>query len=266
MMPPTSTDGDDLGRFGEVMQSYASIGLPELFMLDQAILLDRIDVKYLLRPQQVLAALVAIQPYYRVLEVGGLRLQQYRTLYFDTDDFVLYLQHQSEARSRYKVRFRTYVNSDLTFLEVKLKNNKDRTIKNRIEVAAATPIFDAPMQTFLRSMQPFDPQALAPRIQNSFIRITLVSNDAKERLTIDLNIQFDDDDATTFVPALAIVEVKQNHYSRVSPFVQQARTVGGHEIGITKYCVGAAIRYPHLKANNFKPAFLRIQKLAGYRH
>lgn len=264
MMNANAVANDAITEIATIVHAYESLSLPELLELDEVVLLDRVDIKYLMRPQQILQALAAIQPYYQVLEINQVRLQQYQTLYFDTQDFVLYKQHHNDARSRYKIRFRTYVNSNLTFLEVKLKNNKDRTIKNRIPVADATAAFDEAMQAFLRTMQPFEPQALAPRISNSFIRITLVRKDAEERLTLDLNIQFDDDDASTLLPAIAVAEVKQNHYSRLSPFIHQVRLMGGCEIGITKYCIGAARRYPFLKANNFKAAFLQMDKLAKH--
>lgn len=264
MMPFATISSDpELGAVANITRHFEPISLPELIEMDGAVLLDRVDIKYLLQPWQVLTILAAIHPYYRVLEVDSVRLQRYQTLYFDTEDFAFYLQHHNDARSRYKVRFRTYVDSNLTFLEVKLKNNKERTVKSRIRVDEVTPVFGANMQTFLCSCQPFDPQSLAPRISNSFLRITLVSKAVEERLTLDLKVQFDDDNAATLFPAIAIAEVKQSHYSRLSPFVQQVRKLAGREIGITKYCIGAALRYPYLKANNFKTAFLQMDKLGN---
>ena len=53
---------------------------------------------------------------------------------FDTDDFAMYRIHQSGHTGRQKMRFRTYVSSDLQFLEVKTKNNHGRTKKKRIKV------------------------------------------------------------------------------------------------------------------------------------
>ena len=63
-------------------------------------------------------------------------IQDYRSLYYDTVDRQFFLDHHNERVNRYKVRFREYVNSGLSFLEVKCKNNKKKTIKNRIQVDA----------------------------------------------------------------------------------------------------------------------------------
>ena len=47
-------------------------------------------------------------------------------------DFDLYHRHHIGRSNRFKVRSRRYVESDLCFFEVKYRNNKGRTIKNRI--------------------------------------------------------------------------------------------------------------------------------------
>ena len=77
-----------------------------------------------------------MQAFYKVLEVNGERIQTYRSLYFDTEDRKFYIDHHNSRVNRNKIRFREYVSSGLTFLEVKLKNNKGKTIKKRIKVAA----------------------------------------------------------------------------------------------------------------------------------
>lgn len=242
---------------------FEPLSLQELLALDGAALLDRVDVKYLLRPEQLLAALCPVRNAYRVLSINGVRLQHYHTLYFDTTDFVFYQQHHNDVRNRYKVRFRTYVDSRLSFLEVKVKTNKDRTLKSRIPVAQITPNFDAAMLTFLQGLLPFDPQQLGAKIGNTFIRITLVSKHNSERLTLDLDVQFDETDPQSVHPYLVIAEVKQEHFWVQSPFLQQMRRVGGYELGLTKYCIGVVRRYKYLKYNNFKPVFLLIDKLAS---
>ena len=40
-----------------------------------------------------------------------------------------FLDHHNRRVNRNKIRFREYVGSNLTFLEVKTKNNKGKTIK-----------------------------------------------------------------------------------------------------------------------------------------
>lgn len=254
---------DTYAQLATLIDAFEPLSLQELLALDGATLLDRIDVKFLLRPEQLLGALQPLLGCYRVLCIDEIRLQHYHTLYFDTPDFTLYQQHHNDVRSRYKVRFRTYVDSRLSFLEVKVKTNKDRTVKSRIPVAQTTPTLAPNMLDFLRGLLPFPPEQLGAKICNTFIRITLVSKFGSERLTLDLDVQFDETDAASVHPYLVIAEVKLARFSLQSPFLQQMRRVGGHELGLTKYCIGVARRYQHLKCNNFKPVFLLMDKLAN---
>ena len=71
---------------------------------------------------------------YRVQETKDERNMRYDTTYFDTLDFNMFHVHQTGHTGRQKLRFRTYVSSNLQFMEVKTKNNHGRTKKKRIEV------------------------------------------------------------------------------------------------------------------------------------
>ncbi len=72
----------------------------------------------------------------------GKRLNHYRTLYFDTPDFELYLLHVNGRADRYKVRSREYTDTHLSYLEVKHRTPKDRTIKERLSTARAGDLDD----------------------------------------------------------------------------------------------------------------------------
>ena len=61
----------------------------------------------------------------------GKLIHDYKSLYYDTEDWKFYLDHHNGRVNRNKIRFREYVGSKLTFLEIKLKNNKGKTIKKR---------------------------------------------------------------------------------------------------------------------------------------
>ena len=69
---------------------------------------------------------------YEVLEIDNKRFFKYQNLYFDTDDFFFYHQHHNRNLSRYKVRFRRYVDTNQCYFEVKHKNNKRKTLKSRL--------------------------------------------------------------------------------------------------------------------------------------
>jgi hypothetical protein len=242
-----------------VLAQFDPISLAEM---EHVALLDRTDTKYILRTSQLQSALVHITGRYRVLETADTRLNNYQTLYFDTRDFALYRQHHNGLRSRYKVRVRQYVDSDLAFWEVKRKTNRERTIKARLQVPELAPtINDKQIDAFVDTNAPLDAQQLEPKLWNRFVRITLVSKYCPERLTLDLNLEFAWGDAYVSLPGIAIAEVKQERLSQHSDFVQQMRRLGIRPARFSKYCAGVYALYDNVKVNNFKPRMRLVEKL-----
>jgi hypothetical protein len=174
--PPASPD------IRRLLARYAPIGLDPM---EAVALQNRTDVKYLLSTGQLAHALRALAEQYRVLEIDGVRLNPYQTLYFDTPDFALYLQHHAGKRNRYKVRSRRYVVTGRSFLEVKLKTNKERTVKRRIATDALTTTCTPAVAGFVAAYVRAPLAGLAPALWNEFSRVTLVSDARPERLTID---------------------------------------------------------------------------------
>src|SRR5262245_39433091 len=106
-----------------ILNSFDPISLPEM---ENVKLMDRLDAKFTFRVDQLGAILQEIRPHYRLLEVGGIRANRYETVYFDTENLLLYSKHHAGKFTRYKIRFRKYVDSGLCFFEIKAKNNKGR--------------------------------------------------------------------------------------------------------------------------------------------
>ena len=75
-----------------LLDGMASISLAQL---DAVALLNRVDTKYLLAVPRLVEILPRLADEYLVLEVGGRRLHQYQTLYFDTTEYDLYRRHRS---------------------------------------------------------------------------------------------------------------------------------------------------------------------------
>ena len=71
--------------------------------------------------------------HYQVLEINNMRILPYSTTYLDTSDYLFYYQHVRGEFERYKLRYRKYEATNESFLEIKKKTNKGRTIKWRIE-------------------------------------------------------------------------------------------------------------------------------------
>ncbi len=155
--------------------------------MDGVKLMDRTDTKFTFNINELPGILEEAKIYYKVLNVEGNRISRYKTLYFDTQDFDLYNEHHSGKLNRYKIRHRTYVESNLGFLEVKFKNNKGRTLKTRIKEVEVPELNTGKAFEFLKKMLPFDPLILLPRIWINYSRITLVNKTSAERLTLPVS-------------------------------------------------------------------------------
>ena len=157
--------------------------------MDGVKLMNRTDTKFTFRLNQLESLLKKMQEFYKVLEVNKERIQAYNSLYFDTNDRKFYIDHHNSRVNRNKIRFREYVGSNLTFLEVKTKNNKKRTIKKRIKVhSIPNELSDQHIEYIYNVIGEKINVHAKQRI--NFNRFTFVHKKNKERLTIDLDLQF----------------------------------------------------------------------------
>lgn len=229
--------------------------------MDEVKLMNRTDTKFVFSSEILLKTLPKLLDHYRVLEIDGVRLNAYRSLYFDTDDFKFYHQHHNGKTNRNKVRFREYLDSSLSFLEVKRKNNKGKTIKKRIKVKNINETLDERQIEFIESVVG-EPISLIPQLWIQYHRITFVHKRRKERLTIDVNFQFYDTTKTERnLGDLVIAEVKQRKKNLSSDFVRIIKEERIHPLRISKYCIATATLFPSLRRNNFKRKFLHLDKL-----
>jgi len=224
-------------------------------------LMKRTDTKFVFPSLLLLGILDNLKPAYRVLEVDEVRLQHYQTLYFDTPDFQLYRQHHNGQRDRFKLRVRSYLDSDINYLEVKKKDNHNVTRKSRVETPFPLNGESPDIRSFLKTTFPMSEMPLVPKITNQFYRISLVSRMDAERLTLDLNLRFFSPSGSFSIPGIVIAEIKQPHFSLHSPFIKEMLNAGYRSTRFSKYCVGVALAYPQLKRNAFKPLLLNLEKL-----
>ena len=257
-----TVEQSDLTRVAHVDYLLAKFDSISLAEMENVRLLNRTDTKYIMRLSQLHHMLNRIAGQYRVLETAHTRLNQYQTLYFDTPDFTLYRQHHNGLRSRYKVRVREYVDSDLAFWEVKRKTNQGRTVKSRLRSPEyVSSLGDEQIDDFVEAHIPLDTENLEPKLWNKFLRITLVSKQHPERLTLDLNLQFGWEDDVVDLPGIVIAEVKRERASQPSDFVQQMRQLRIRPTRFSKYCAGVYLLYDGVKTNNFKPRIRLVEKL-----
>jgi hypothetical protein len=232
----------------EILNLFQPIDLKEM---DSVKLMTRTDTKFIFNISQFPAIMRELTDHYRVLEIEGQRLSRYETLYYDTNRYDLYNKHHQGKLNRYKIRHRTYVESNIGFLEVKFKNNKGKTIKTRISQKDVPLAWQDESHTFLNKMLPFQPNSLVPVIWINYSRLTLVNKRSAERLTIDLGLEFKKNELNQKLDKLVIAEVKQEK-RRASPFMDVMKKYHIREGSISKYCMGIAFTCDEVKKNNFK--------------
>lgn len=239
-------------------ERFAPISLKQM---NAVALLNRTDTKFVLTSAQLLDALAALQPHYQILAVHGRRLNHYRTLYFDTPDFALYHMHVNGRANRYKVRSREYTDSRLSFLEVKHKTSKGRTLKERIPTYQPLAWMTCEAENWLQDVFPYDSRALEPKLWNTFTRLTLVSHQHCERVTLDVDLTFYAAGQVWQPGNIVIAELKREAAHRVSLFLAQMRAQKIHPRGFSKYCTGVSMLYDQVKKNALKPRLLWIEKM-----
>lgn len=244
-------------KIKQVTQLFEPITLPEM---EGVKLMDRMDVKYLIPMNLLPEILFDARQYYKLLEIDNQRLCPYETLYYDTVDLSLYHKHQVGKQNRYKVRSRNYVGSNLQFFEVKFKNNHGRTIKKRIKTDGINePILEENSSEFLSKISPLEPEKLYGIMWVNYSRLTLVSKDSPERLTIDLELTFKNDSKEVHYAQIAIAEIKQERIG-ASPILAILKKHQLKSGSISKYCFGIISLFEGVKQNNFKKHLKRITK------
>jgi len=241
----------------KILTGFDSIGLDEM---DQVKLMDRVDTKYVLRMDQFELILPELDKFYKVLDLKGVRMSKYETLYYDTLDFRFYHQHQNEKLNRYKIRARHYVESKLNYFEIKFKNNKGRTIKDRIKTTRVNTSLEQNEKDLLFEKTGIKFSEIHPQIWVNYFRTTLVSKLSKERVTIDSGLHFIRDGETTNFEKIIIIEVKQERTFN-SPITEELKKHLIKACSISKYCLGIMTMIPQIKKNNFKKTILTINKI-----
>ncbi len=260
VMPPRFDPNYALENLERLANTLEPISLKEM---DSVALMNRTDTKFVLTIQQLIHALAAVQDEYRILCVEGHRLNAYRTLYFDTPDFEFYNLHVNNRAERYKVRSREYVHTADSFLEVKHKNRKGRTIKSRIATEHPIEQMNNKMVGWLDQVLPYDGRELEPKLWNSFSRITLVSKQCCERVTLDVDLAFHTHTQKQRLRDVAVAEIKMDSSANGSAFLAQMHAQRIHPQGFSKYCIGVAMLYKQVKKNTLKPKMQRINKMNG---
>ena len=230
---------------------------------------DRMDTKFVLGSEtlmQVLDGLEGLDGSYRILDVDGTRYTSYRTQYFDTESFALFRRHHAGGSNRYKLRTRTYLNSGLSFIEIKRRARAGATSKLRLPTARFETELLEDARAFVDANCPHPASSFAPSLRNSFDRICLVSDEHRERLTIDLDIAVEVDGRIVPIRNVAVAELKQERKPgarRQSAFLQAMHAAHQRSTGFSKYCIGLLLTRPEIKHNLFLPQLKKLRRIMG---
>ena len=247
--------------YDEIETSLSKLECVNLKQLDQVRLLRRFDTKYLFDISQLPEFINALAQDYYVLEIDGQRIMPYKTLYFDTPDFELYSKHHRGGLNRCKVRYRSYLVSDINFFEVKFKSNKGKTVKTRIKKEEFNQELDSEDKALLQKYAGIQPDELIPRLIIYFSRITVANKQFTERATIDIGLRYVYNGHSKEFSNIAIAEIKQEKFSLNSRFTKLLKKMHIRSSGFSKYCVGIANMYDDVKINNFKPVLNKINNI-----
>jgi hypothetical protein len=240
------------------LSEYNSISLKDL---DKVQLLNRKDTKFVFSQNKLLQLLDRLKPFYWILEIEGKRTFIYDNTYFDTDEFFFYTQHHNECRKRFKVRYRKYCETNDQYFEIKIKDNKNRTIKKRLKINDGNGHFGEEEKRLISETIGLSPQHLNPKLNMQFSRITLADKSFSERLTIDTNLSVLNGTGSKMFDQLVISEIKQKKYNPKSNFIRILRNLKIPEMRFSKYCMGMLHVNRGIKHNRFKPKLLQINKI-----
>ncbi len=251
----------DFGCVGQM----ESISLAEMGSVS---LMNRTDTKFVTTIPKLMIVLEQAQKAgYRVAEISGKRLLCYTSIYYDTQDLKMFTAHRNGKKVRQKVRVRTYMIDNQTFLEIKRKNNKGRTKKKRIGIphdcamdfGAYTEAVD-----FLKRKSWWNADELSPEVSTVFSRFTLVNSGMTERLTIDFNLNFMNfrNGGKACLDDLVIIELKQDGKkdSEIRSILLDNRVF---PYRISKYCMAVTITDPAARPGRYKEKVRFVEKLTG---
>jgi hypothetical protein len=228
------------------------IGLDELIGLAE--LQTRVDRKYFVHAEVFQRMITELAGELQVLEIDGLRGFGYESVYFDTPQLSTYRAHLQRRRRRFKARTRTYTDSGLCMLEVKLAGAHGETIKQRVPYPAEhrAELTDEAMahlgDTLCQAYHQDLPAGLRPTLITTYRRTTFVSRTGDTRLTCDVGLVCRDGEHEVRDTGTHVL-VESKSAAGGSAADRILRDLGVRPATVSKYCVGVAALHPELPSN-----------------
>ena len=231
-----------------------------------ASLMTRRDRKYLV-PWAVGGQLIErLAPTSRVLEIGGRRSFHYQSVYFDTPGLASYLAAARRRPHRYKVRTRSYLDSGLCLLEIKTRDGRGRTVKERVphpfdrqgQLGDGGRAFVSDCSLLVEATH-----ELRPVLTTRYLRSTLLLPDGV-RVTIDTDLWSQGPDGRSVrLEGTAVVETKSG--GAPSTADRTLWELGYRPIRVSKFCTSLSALYPELPHNKWTQALRRPWAIADDR-
>ncbi|SHK99150.1 VTC domain-containing protein [Roseovarius marisflavi] len=232
---------------------------------DGAAMLTRIDNKYIVQAVDLGALVASLAEGFDVLEIGDRRAFNYATRYFDDDARNAYYEHHQGKRKGFKVRSRRYLDAGLCYVELKMKEKRGTTIKHRLEYdydgfealnAEALQFVKNGYRTHYGKNFTYK---VRPVLDIRYQRLTLVSKDRGERLTIDTDLTFSNGTSQLYAPrGIFIIETKSRNGRGHADRCLRAQ----HHYPIkrcSKYCIGMAALSEVTRFNHFMPTIRKLK-------
>ncbi|TGD60723.1 polyphosphate polymerase domain-containing protein [Tabrizicola sp. WMC-M-20] len=248
-------------RIAQSLSKFSAISLDGLN--SKAAMLERLDNKYIVPADRLLPAFAQFEALFDVLEIGGKRAFTYATNYFDDLESHAYHDHHQGRRKRCKVRIRNYVDAGFSYLEVKLKDVRDATVKKRLKLAQPSHDLDNESLAFIDACHdemygtPLG-RKLQMVIGMEYERITLVAREGGERMTIDTRLAFRAANAERqAAPDMFILETKSAKGNGIADKILRSEHLHPTK-SVSKYCVGMATLGLVTRHNRFLPALRKL--------
>lgn len=242
-----------------IIPDFQGISLQEV---ESKNLLNRQDIKFIFHLSLFPDILKELQHNYNTLDINNNRIFSYKNTYFDTPDLKLYHLHHNGKLNRYKVRRRHYIESGITFFELKYKTNKDQTIKKRFELTDDKQELKPELKNHIKNNYNINLDEFYPKLKVDYKRITLIHKEKDEKITLDFDISFVNGEKSSNLNKIVIAEIKQNKIYFGTDFSQIMNKFQIKPMTLSKYCTGIVLTNPQIKHNRFKSKILFINKLS----
>lgn len=229
---------------------------------ERAALVTRTCRKYLVPTELMPALFAGAERDFGMLEIDGRTSFLYSSTYLDTPDLRTFHDHRQGRRLRYKVRTRTYVDTDTKMFEVKSKGARGITDKARIELPMEAPSDRLTWRTreFLdRSLARYrmdSPDRLVPAAVTDYRRTTVVSFSGEERVTVDSEmVGHRGDWSVRMRPDVVLLEVKTR--GGLTTTERRLHESGVRQARFSKYAATLSALEPGLRGNRWLRAMGR---------